>query len=180
MSIRAYGFATDPGLTTRTKQQESYDLTYRVVTEVSEVITDHEPNTWFGSQKVLTPRLCRWYERIRSFDFDWEYRPGRINVADPLSRCPAFLNVLLAAVLTRAGRANEPALSSPPEASVVARPNREVRSMLQGSQGMMPGQATEPAPVAGDSSLAGEDARSARELEPVVWPLKGTGAQVQL
>ena len=93
------------------------------------VITDHQPNTWFESQKVLTPRLCRWYERIRSFDFDWQYKPGRINVADPLSRHPAFLNVLLA-VSTRSALANMPAEGLAPS----GRQSREVRSMLQGSR----------------------------------------------
>lgn len=68
-------------------------------------VTDHQPNTWFASQKELNPRLVRWYERIRSYDFTWQYKPGRVNVADPLSRHPAFLNVLMA-VVTRSQRPN--------------------------------------------------------------------------
>ena len=64
------------------------------------VVTDHQPNTWFSSQKVLTPRLTRWYEKIASYSFDWEYRPGRINVADPLSRSPAF-TAMMTAVCTQ-------------------------------------------------------------------------------
>ena len=60
------------------------------------VVTDHQPNVWFASQKVLSPRLARWYEKLASFDFTWQYRPGRLNVADPLSRHPTFCNLLLA------------------------------------------------------------------------------------
>ena len=97
------------------------------------VVTDHKPNTWFDSMKVLTPRLCRWYERIRSYDFDWEYRPGRINVADPLSRHPAFLNVLMA-VSTRSTVAPEAAQATPAEPP--RRHVREVRSMLEGARGV--------------------------------------------
>jgi hypothetical protein len=34
-------------------------------------------------------------EIATSFEYDWEYRPGRINVADPISRAPQnFCNIL--------------------------------------------------------------------------------------
>ena len=60
------------------------------------VITDHQPNTWFAKQKQLSPRLTRWYEKLRGFEFQWEYKPGRLNVADPLSRNPTFCNMIMA------------------------------------------------------------------------------------
>ena len=60
------------------------------------VVTDHQPNTWFAQQKQLSPHLTRWYEKLRGFAFQWEYRPGRLNVADPLSRNPALNNIILA------------------------------------------------------------------------------------
>lgn len=63
------------------------------------VVTDHQPNTWFASQKQLSPRQARWYEKLRGFDFTWEYRPGRLNAADPLSRNPAYCNVIMASCL---------------------------------------------------------------------------------
>ena len=72
------------------------------------VVTDHQPNTWFSTQKVLSPRLARWYERIRSYSFNWEHRPGRLNVADPLSRSPAFTAFIDAASM--ASLASDPAV----------------------------------------------------------------------
>ena len=62
------------------------------------LVTDHQPNDWFDSQQRLSPRQARWYEHLRSFHYTWVYRPGRINVADPLSRSPAFLQHTIAAV----------------------------------------------------------------------------------
>ena len=50
------------------------------------VVTDHCPNTFFNSQPMLSRRQARWSEFLQQFDFEWVYRPGRQNVADPLSR----------------------------------------------------------------------------------------------
>ena len=54
------------------------------------VVTDHSPNTFFATKALLSPRQTRWAERLSRFQFIWEYRPGRVNVADPLSRHPSF------------------------------------------------------------------------------------------
>ena len=51
-------------------------------------MTDHCPNTYFKTQPTLSRRQARWSETFQQFQFEWEYRPGRINVADPLSRLP--------------------------------------------------------------------------------------------
>ena len=53
-----------------------------------DVVTDHCPNTFFQTQPNLSRRQARWSEFLQRFDFQWRYRPGRTNVADPLSRNP--------------------------------------------------------------------------------------------
>jgi hypothetical protein len=55
------------------------------------VVTDHNPLTWFRTQPILSKRQVRWSEKLERFAFTWRYQPGRINVADPLSRAPHVL-----------------------------------------------------------------------------------------
>jgi transposase InsO family protein len=54
------------------------------------VVTDHNPLIWLGTQQSLSRRQSRWSEFMQRFDFEWVYRPGRLNVADPLSRAPSL------------------------------------------------------------------------------------------
>ena len=54
----------------------------------STVVTDHNPITYLQTQPVLSRRQARWSEYLQMYDFKWLYRPGRCNVADPLSRLP--------------------------------------------------------------------------------------------
>ena len=54
------------------------------------VVTDHHPNTFFDTKPILNRRLARWAEFIQTFQFTWEFRAGRLNVADPVSRAPQF------------------------------------------------------------------------------------------
>jgi len=68
------------------------------------VVTDHHPNTYLPSQPNLSRRQARWSELLSSYDFGWSYRPGRTNVADPMSRSPALLmHMTLAAALRARG-----------------------------------------------------------------------------
>jgi len=55
-----------------------------------EVVTEHSANTFLSSQPKLNPRQARWSELLQSFPCKWTYEPGRLNVADPLSRNPRF------------------------------------------------------------------------------------------
>ncbi|RVW58793.1 Transposon Tf2-2 polyprotein [Vitis vinifera] len=51
------------------------------------VVTDNVANTFFKTQKKLSPRQARWQEFLADFNFEWLHRPGRHNtVADVLSR----------------------------------------------------------------------------------------------
>ena len=51
------------------------------------VITDNNPLTYFRSAK-LGALEQRWASQLEQFDFDIQYRPGKINPADALSRMP--------------------------------------------------------------------------------------------
>ncbi|RVW96773.1 Retrovirus-related Pol polyprotein from transposon 17.6 [Vitis vinifera] len=51
------------------------------------VVTDNVANTFFKTQKKLSPRQARWQEFLADFKFEWLHRPGRHNtVADALCR----------------------------------------------------------------------------------------------
>jgi hypothetical protein len=68
------------------------------------VVTDHNPLTYFATQPTLSRRQARWSKELSMFTFRWEYRPGRVNVADPLSRHPEFaapMRLALSAIVTR-------------------------------------------------------------------------------
>lgn len=65
------------------------------------LVTDHNPNTYLAEQASLSNlsrRQVRWMEFFSRFHYKWEYRPGRINVADPISRVHAQLFALRAAL----------------------------------------------------------------------------------
>jgi hypothetical protein len=68
------------------------------------IITDHNCLVWLPTQANVSRRLARWIEFFSRFNLVWQYRPGRANMADPLSRNPALavgLAVAWAVALTR-------------------------------------------------------------------------------
>lgn len=52
------------------------------------IVTDHHPLIHLGSQPQLSRRQARWSEYLQGFNFDWVYKPGVTNIADPLTRLP--------------------------------------------------------------------------------------------
>ena len=66
------------------------------------VVTDHQPLTYMPTKCHLSRRQARWSEFMSRFELVWEHRPGRINIADPLSRKPSLM---FAAMSTRAAAA---------------------------------------------------------------------------
>jgi transposase InsO family protein len=68
------------------------------------VVTDHNPNTYLPTMRHLSPRQARWSEYLQRFHFVWEYRPGRTNCADPLSRRPSAVLCSIRDALRSASR----------------------------------------------------------------------------
>ena len=52
------------------------------------LVTDHCLNVHLQEHRNLSRRQVRWVEYLQRFHFKWSYRPGRLNVADPISRRP--------------------------------------------------------------------------------------------
>ena len=51
------------------------------------VRTDNVANTFFNTQKKLSPKQARWQELLQKYDFVWEHKLGKHNqVANALSR----------------------------------------------------------------------------------------------
>ncbi len=60
------------------------------------LITDHCPLTFLQSQKNMTDRLWRWVSMLQQYNFEIKWKPGKTNVADPISRRPDYVSMLLA------------------------------------------------------------------------------------
>ena len=58
------------------------------------LVTDHHPNTYLNSKPLLSNRQARWSQKLQDFNFEWQYRPGKSNIADPISRSPALLQTV--------------------------------------------------------------------------------------
>ena len=52
------------------------------------IVTDHHPLVHLSSQPHLSRRQARWSEYLQGFNFEWVYKPGVTNIADPLTRLP--------------------------------------------------------------------------------------------
>lgn len=59
------------------------------------VVTDHKPNTFLPTQNTLSSMQAKWSDYLSRFDFHIQYKPGKTNVADPLSRSRALLSAML-------------------------------------------------------------------------------------
>ena len=59
------------------------------------VVTDHKPNTFLTTKPaaMLSRRQVGWKTLLSRFDFEWGYRKGAYNIADPLSGHPALMTM---------------------------------------------------------------------------------------
>ena len=91
------------------------------------VVTDHNPLIFLQSQTNLTRKQARWSQYLQQFEFKWEYRPGRTNVADPLSRIPSIKKIQLNATTLksmRVTRAQTGSLRKAPDREVTEQSDR--------------------------------------------------------
>ena len=74
------------------------------------LVTDNKPNTDLDSQSTLSRRQAHWREYLQRFHFSWVHKPGKLNVADPLSCNPSFktLSVVLAVATRQQTQAQRP------------------------------------------------------------------------
>ncbi|KAJ9532097.1 hypothetical protein QJQ45_003814 [Haematococcus lacustris] len=92
------------------------------------VITDHNPLIYISTQPNLSRRQTRWSEYLQRFkQLTWEYRPGRINVADPLSRYPPNKTAAVLMAVTRSKTGKSPA-PKPAEVVKQLEPKKRTRT----------------------------------------------------
>ncbi len=92
-----------------------------------QVLTDHNPNTYFASKAMLSRREARWAEFLQQFDFTMRYKAGKENVvADALSRAPLLGSVCWV-------RLRQPVLSVMQTRRAVAREKSKAAAELAGS-----------------------------------------------
>ena len=70
------------------------------------IVTDHQPNTYLdvATSAHTLKRRARWLDVACGYDYAWCYRPGRTNVADPVSRAPQHFALLAAMTLSHLDR----------------------------------------------------------------------------
>ena len=57
-------------------------------------LNDGDQHLQVWEQPHLSRRQAQWRKFLCQFHFKWEYRPGRNNMADPVSKSPALLGTL--------------------------------------------------------------------------------------
>jgi hypothetical protein len=64
------------------------------------IFTNHEPNTYLdtATSAHTIKRGARWLDISCGYNYTWCYRPGRTNVADPISRAPQHFDALCASL----------------------------------------------------------------------------------
>ena len=126
------------------------------------LVTDHQPNTYLKDMRNWSDRQARWNERLERFSYKWEYRKGRANMADPLSRMvpESEAQLMQLNVITRAmARANDAdAEDEEPQAIPEFRPAPTRQTTRAPEQDAEPRASTSDAPVPSTSAQEPEHA----------------------
>ena len=88
------------------------------------LVTDHKPNTYLKSIENWNDRQARWNQKLERFSYKWQYRQGKLNVADPLSRLE--LNALTRSRARKEAAAAKPSPSADKEQPVDKSPSPSV------------------------------------------------------
>jgi hypothetical protein len=93
------------------------------------IFTDHRALEWLLTKQDVSRREARWLEEISRYNLKLSYIPGRINVADPISRVPALMhfNVGWLHALTRSQARAQQQPAAPPSGPVEPPPATEPR-----------------------------------------------------
>ena len=135
---------------------------------VVKVITDHQPLTYLPTKTRLSGRQARWQGFLSRFRIEWVHRPGTINVADPLSRHPAYaVPAKAGGHVGSPGSCVIPATSSltlinsdlppPPERGLASSKYRSLRDLREGevSGAILSNAGASTAPPHGDRQVSG-------------------------
>jgi hypothetical protein len=132
------------------------------------VLTDHNPNVFFETKpsQNLSPRQIRWQQKLALFNYRWEYKPGKINVADPLSRLPpgAFSSLCANVVALMACMPYKTAAS----AAVLTVMTRSAASKQSAAAKQAAAAEAQPAPPRKKRKQKGSNAPFTVELQPTV------------
>ena len=73
------------------------------------IVTDHKPNIYADkpTNAHCAERRARWLDICCGYNYEWVYRPGRLNVADPISRAPQHFAFVRLCAVTAVARSVE-------------------------------------------------------------------------
>ena len=110
------------------------------------IVTDHQPNTYLdvASGAHTLKRRARWLDVACGYDYTWCYRPGRVNVADPVSRAPQHF-AFMAPVACAAGPLAEGGFALP-TAAFYLKLTRAARRRAADAGDAQPAEADRPVP----------------------------------
>lgn len=117
------------------------------------IITDHQPNTYLdrATNPHTLKRRARWLYESSAYDYEWKYKPGKQNIADPLSRAPQHFNALFCVIGADKRVGN---MVRAPVACALDRPRRKRKGTCASKGGSEVGNARKATPDVADTPEA--------------------------